>query len=491
MRKTKIVCTIGPASEDSEVFTQLLDAGMNVARFNFSHGTHESHRRAIQQARKLAASRGVVLAILVDLQGPRIRIGQIRPEGILLEPGQTVRVWAGKSSPDSRVGVHFGSHTVAESYQVDLPVTYLGLARDVKPGARIFIDDGRIELSVLRVDDSKVECRVVSGGRVLSSKGVNLPDSSIAQATLTEKDLLDLQFAIEERVDYVALSFVRRPEDILQAKAILDEKQAAISVIAKIERPEAVDHLPAILKAADGIMVARGDLGVEMGPETVPILQKRMIHESNQQQGIVITATQMLESMTSCAHPTRAEVSDVANAIFDGTDAVMLSAETSIGRYPVEAVKVMDRIICATEEEVWLQKRMDPEPWAPSSQSQSFPRAICEAAARAAQAIGATAIVVCSESGRTARLISKYHLHIPIYAFTSDETVRRRMALYSGIIPLTIPPIVDAAARVDEMQRQLQQHDYVQSGDRFVVLSGMISGELGGSHSLKLHEVPC
>ncbi|MCC7213585.1 MAG: pyruvate kinase, partial [Nitrospira sp.] len=347
MRKAKIVCTIGPASDGAVVLDQLIRSGMDAARLNFSHGTHDSHGRAIKTIRDMADRHGVAIAIIQDLQGPRIRVGEI--DGVLeLIAGRRVRL----RTMSLRSGGQIGARTVIDAGTVqDIPVTYQALTRDIRPGAKILIDDGLVELTADRIVDGAVECTVVAGGRVTSHKGMNLPGTVVSAPTLTEKDREDLRFGVAQGVDYIALSFVRGAQDIMAAKELIAECGGDVPVIAKIERQEAVTDLEAILVHADGVMVARGDLGVELGPEAVPVLQKRIIATANRQRRLVITATQMLESMTQHLRPTRAEASDVANAVFDGTDAVMLSAETAVGHYPVEVVQVMDRIIRAAEVE--------------------------------------------------------------------------------------------------------------------------------------------
>jgi pyruvate kinase len=471
----KIVCTIGPASDSPAMLDRLIEQGMNVARLNFSHGSHESHARAIAALRAAAKRRGAAVAILQDLQGPRIRLGALGPDGVALEAGSSVTL---------RVQGPSASMVAAG----DLPVAYARFAQDVKPGARILVNDGLVELVAERVLNAAVVCRVVTGGRVTSHKGINLPGTAISEPTVTEKDRQDLRFGLEQAVDYVALSFVRGPEDVAAARRLILERGADTPLIAKIERAEAVESLGALLDEADGVMIARGDLGVEMGPEAVPILQKRIIREANRRRRLVITATQMLESMTQQPHPTRAEASDVANAVFDGTDAVMLSAETAAGRHPIEAVQVMDRILRAAEAETGMP---DAGPLASPADraARSIPSAMCEAAASAAEATGARAIVVFSESGATAGLMAKQRAAAPIIAFTPAEPVRQRMALYWGVLPLVMPHVAQADARVAEVERRLKQECLAVPGDRIVILSGTLSGQPGGTNSMKLHEV--
>ncbi len=474
MRKAKIVCTIGPASDSPEVLDRLIESGMDAARLNFSHGSQESHGRAVKAIREAAGRRRAAVAIIQDLQGPRIRVGILPAPGLEVFTGQCVRLLSGQSQ--SR----------AQAAADEVPVTYAHLAQDVQPGARILIDDGLVELAVARITGGMVECTVVAGGRITSQKGINLPGTKVSAPTLTDKDREDLRFGIAQGVDYVALSFVRGPDDVVAAKKLITEGGGDVPVIAKIERPEAVACLESLLEEADGIMIARGDLGVEMGPEAVPVLQKRIIAEANHRRRLVITATQMLESMTQHHRPTRAEASDVANAVFDGTDAVMLSAETAVGQYPVETVRVMDRIVRAAEEgtEPSFARRSDAERGAVS-----FPEAICGAASRAAASTDAAAIVAFSESGTTARLMSKQRPPAPIFALTPFEPVRQRMALYWGVIPHTMPQIMQTDERVREAERRLKAEALVATGQRIVILSGTEISRPGGTNLMKLHQI--
>ncbi|MBM4124298.1 MAG: pyruvate kinase [Nitrospira sp.] len=476
MRKAKIVCTIGPASDQPAMLDRLIESGMDVARLNFSHGTHESHGRAVKAIREAAARRQAVVAILQDLQGPRIRVGALADGGIALVPGRTVRLLTGRSQ--------------AKPSAEDIPVTYENLGRDVRPGARILIDDGLIELAATAVSDEAVTCQVLVGGTVKSHKGLNLPGTSVSASTLTDKDRADLRFGVGQGVDYVALSFVRGPQDVTAARQLIAEYGGDVPVIAKIERPEAIEHLEALLDEADGVMIARGDLGVEMEPEAVPLLQKRIILEANRRRRLVITATQMLESMTHQATPTRAEASDVANAVFDGTDAVMLSAETASGRFPVEAVRVMDRIVRAAEAGVDTPK---PSPVLRRAEAAaervSFPEALCAAACSAAAATEARAIVIFSESGATGRLMSKQRPVAPIIAFTPFDTVQRRMALYWGVMPHRMPRIARTDERMLEVDRRVKAEGLAGAGDRLVILSGTLVDQPGGTNTMKLHAV--
>ncbi len=483
MRKAKIVCTIGPASDRPELLDQLIQSGMDSARLNFSHGTHESHGRAIKAIREAADRRGMAVAIIQDLQGPRIRVGELPESGLTLIADQRVRLQTILLKSGGQIGAKTATKT---GDVVDIPVTYQYLTRDVKPGARILINDGLVELRANQVTGGAVDCTVVMGGRITSHKGINLPGTNVSAPTLTDKDREDLRFGIAQGVDYVALSFVRGAQDIIAAKRLIAECGGDVPIIAKIERQEAITVLDAILDQADGVMIARGDLGVEVGPEAVPILQKRIIAKANRYRRLVITATQMLESMTQHLRPTRAEASDVANAVFDGTDAVMLSAETAIGQYPVEVVRVMDRIVRAAEVETGqgFIRRSQAE-----KGQVSFPEAICTSAWSAAAAIGASAIVAFSEMGMTARLVSKQRPAAPIIAFTPFGPVRRQMALYWGVLPHTMPQISQTDERVHEAERRLKAEGLVKPGQRIVILSGTRIGQPGGTNLMKLHEV--
>ncbi|HLZ33963.1 MAG TPA: pyruvate kinase [Nitrospira sp.] len=482
MRKAKIVCTIGPASDSLAMLDRLIENGMDVARLNFSHGTHESHAAAIRAIRQATERRRTAVAIIQDLQGPRIRVGELPQEGVEVRAGESVRF----TTMLARSGGQLGMQSLTRSPVPEIPVTYQYLARDLQPGARILINDGLIEFLADRITGGTVECTVTNGGTIMSHKGINLPDTRVSAPTLTDKDREDIRFGVSQGVDYLALSFVRGPGDISLARKFVTECGGNQPIIAKIERAEAVTALDAILEQADGVMIARGDLGVEMGPEAVPVLQKRIITEANRRRRLVITATQMLESMTQHLRPTRAEASDVANAVFDGTDAVMLSAETAVGAHPIETVQVMDRIICAAEEGT--------EPgWMPKVEIErgtiSFPEAICTAASSAAESINASAIVAFSELGRTARLISKQRPAAPIIAFTPFEPTRRQMALYWGVRPYTMEQIEQTDARVDEAERRLKIEGLVKTGERIVILSGTRIGQPGGTNLIKLQEV--
>ena len=481
MRKAKIVCTIGPASSSPAILNRLIENGMDAARLNFSHGTHESHATAINAIRNAAAQRGSGVAIIQDLQGPRIRVGLLPKEGIEVNTGQVVRLRTLAQSGE----LHDAQASVPATVP-EIPVTYASLTRDLHVGSRVLINDGLIELQTVRIADDVIECTVIIGGTITSHKGINLPGTAVSAPTLTEKDREDIRFGAEHGVDYVALSFVRGPQDIDAARAVLAEHGINTPIIAKIERAEAVAALDEILEQAEGVMIARGDLGVEMGPEAVPLLQKRITVEANRRRRLVITATQMLESMTQAIRPTRAEASDVANAVFDGSDALMLSAETAIGAHPIEALQVMDRIIRAAEEGaepgVILKRQADLE-------HLSISESTCAAASFAARATDATAIVAFSESGTTARLISKQRPNAPILAFTHAEPIKRRMALYWGVRSFIMLRIGETDPHIREAEQRLKAEGLVNKGDKVVIVSGTMAAQIGGTNLLKLHEI--
>jgi pyruvate kinase len=484
MRRTKLVATIGPASSSPEVLERLLQAGADVLRLNFSHGTQEQHLQVIRAARASAARLDRPLALLQDLAGPKIRTGRMAGGQIELRRGARVTITT-----------DIASEGTAER----ISTTYGPLPRDVKPGERILLDDGKLELRVLATGPDHVDCEVIDGGPLRSNKGMNLPGVTLSTPALTDKDRSDLAFGLENGVDYVALSFVRRARDVEEAKALIAARGLDVPVIAKIEKPQALDELAAILDAADGVMVARGDLGVEIGAEDVPIVQKRIIKGANAAGKVVITATQMLESMIENPHPTRAEASDVANAILDGTDAVMLSGESAIGRYPVEAVETMARIALATEQHGLAEIR-------PRS-----PDLLCEAAAiraaghlrragspitcslarvatTVAEELGCKLIIAFTESGLTARLVAGHRPAVPVVAVTHQELVCRRLALWWGVLPVRSAPNENTDALLAAGEAQLKARGLVCAGDTVLMLSGH-SAAAAATNMLRVHEV--
>jgi pyruvate kinase len=469
MRRAKVICTIGPSSRSPEMLEKMIGAGMNVARLNFSHGAYPEHAEVIGHLRA-RSDRLAPVSILQDLQGPKIRCG-------IIKSGSTALVKGAQTTITTR-----SIEGTAERFST----TYEALPRDVKRGDHILIDDGLIELRVLDTTDADVRCEVVEGGELKSNKGINLPNVSVSAPALTAKDREDLQFGIAQRVDYVALSFVRCPEDVLEAKRIIADAGADIPVIAKLEKPEALHCLDGIIQVSDGVMVARGDLGVELPPEQVPVLQKRIVREANEARKPVIIATQMLESMTNEPRPTRAEASDVANAILDGTNAVMLSGETAVGKYPVETVEMMSRIVQHTEEVLRARWRLRERDFRLQAH---FPEAICQAAAVAAVELGVRALVGFTHSGNTARLLAAFRPTVPIIVFTPHETVYRRLSLFWGVTPQRLRPVSNTDELIREVDRALLAGGFAAPGD-VIVLACSAPVAVGGSTNwLMLHHV--
>ncbi len=463
--RAKILATLGPASESPEVIAALIDAGADAFRLNFSHGRAEGHAAAVKTIREVAGDRPI--AIVADLQGPRIRIGRLNIP-LLVSEGDEVVLAAGEDAVPPGV----------------LPTTYQALADDVNPNDRILIDNGMIELRVLESHGAVVRCRVLHGGEISSNKGINLPGVSVSAPPLTEKDRADVAVAVAAGVDALALSFVRRADDVEDLRRLLhEEHHADTPIISKIEHAEALDHFDAILAASDGVMVARGDLGVELACEKVPAAQKRIIAQANAAGKPVITATEMLQSMISAPRPTRAEASDVANAILDGTDVVMLSGETAVGSYPVEAVAMMERITLEAE-----QIRHTFRAPVPESSPADFAGAAAHAACSAAEALSAVALVVFTMSGRTARMAAQRRPNARLIALTPSEITRRRMALVWGVESLTLPEVHDADEMVSAADTLLKQHALVQTGDTVVIIGG--AGPLtGATNFTKMHTV--
>src|SRR5260221_7159742 len=456
-RHSKIVCTVGPATRAPRMMDRLLEAGMDVARLNFSHGTHEEHAKNISMLRATAIEHENRIAILADLQGPKIRTGPLAGGGpVLLRTGQRFIITTAKVLGDS----------------TRVNTVFTPLPREVHRGDRILLSDGLIELHVERVSGREVICEVANGGALGEHKGINLPGVKLRVPALTPKDRADLVFALKHGADYIAVSFVRRPEDVLLAKQLIRRAGKDTPVIAKLEKPEAIENLDGILQAADGVMVARGDLGVEMNPERVPVVQKTIIARAREFRRPVITAPQMLESMTQHPRPTRAEASDVANAIFDGSDAVMLSAETASGKYPVEAVGMMARIIEEAEGSI-------PEFARPATEEKlKVAETVAELVCHASRELHMRWIVVFTHSGFTARLISRYRPLVPIAAFSPEAETRRRLALVLGVAPLGIPDLrkVDQLAEISE--KRLLQEKLVRKGDVIAIVAG--GGRGGG-----------
>lgn len=464
-RKAKIVCTIGPASAKREVISLLIKNGMDVARLNFSHGDHDTHKKAIEFIRDISRRYRRPVAILQDLQGIKIRVGLIEDGAVELKKGRTLLL-----IPGDGIG-----------NQKQIFISYPALLKDAKRGDKILLDDGFIQLSVLGKAKNALRTKVIEGGLLRDRKGVNLPGVKISVTSFTGKDQKDLLFGIDMNVDYVAISFVREASDIRKVKEWLKHRKQQIPLIAKIEKPEALHNIEEILSEADGIMVARGDLGVEIPPEEVPLIQKELIYEANKRGKIVITATQMLESMTEHLRPTRAETTDVANAVIDGTDALMLSAETATGKYPVEAVRMMDRIIRYTE-------RMK-ETESSYIRGDIFAEATADAACRAAEDINAKALVAFTQSGFTARLLSKFRPKVPIIALTPDERIKNRVCLYWGVTPkiMKLPKTTDEM--IENVEESLLKERIVKKGDRIVITSSSPLSTKGKTNFMKLHRI--
>jgi pyruvate kinase len=467
IHRTKIVATIGPASDSIAILRKMMLAGMNVARLNFSHGKYEDHAERIKRLRSVSEELDLPLMLLQDLQGPKIRVGDLPAEGILLKEGESLTL------------VPIADYTGQPN---TVAIDYPYVAEEAEPGTQVLLDDGLLELRVETIDGNQVQCQVVAGGLLKSRKGVNFPTLNLRLPSLTEKDKRDLDFGIEQGVDLISLSFVRKPEDIQTLKALLKEKGANIPVLAKLEKPQAIANLTAIVDECDAIMVARGDLGVEMSPEKVPLIQKRIIHLCNQKGIPVITATQMLDSMIHNPRPTRAEASDVANAIMDGTDAVMLSGESAVGDYPIEAVKMLARI--ATEVE-------------PSIQFVNYPpnltddaAAISEALHAIDDAINLQCIVALTETGYTAKLASEERPKAPIIAYTPDPKIYRRLSLNWGVRPVLMQfPKETLEELLPHIEADLIQRNFAVSGDKVLVMGGVPMGKAGGTNFLKIHTI--
>ena len=488
MLRTKIVCTIGPASQDPATLAALMRAGMDVARLNMSHGVHDLHRENVRRIRQLAEELDKPIAILADLQGPKLRVGIMPPEGVPLVAGaKLVLTTAAIAEP-----------ITAEPGRV--PVQYEHLPESVKAGDRILIDDGLIELRVIDVEGREIETQVVTEGTLKSNKGLNLPRASLSIPAITEKDREDLKFALEVQVDAVALSFVRSAAEVLDLKdqiRALSPEGRSTPVIAKIEKPEAVDNIDEVIAAADGIMVARGDLGIEMSTEAVPMVQKMIIRKCNQAGKPVITATQMLDSMIHNPRPTRAEASDVANAILDGTDAIMLSGETAAGKYPVLAVETMARIACETE----LAQAALPRHGLAGRGIQTEPRrelTISDAVAHAtigtaadlnAAAFHVAAIVAPTASGQTARTIARFRPDCSIVAVTPDPVIQRRLVFVWGVYPVLAPRSNNTDQVLSDAIEAAQQSGYVSKGDVIVITVGSAAWSVGTTQMMKVHVV--
>jgi pyruvate kinase len=472
MRRAKIICTIGPASNSPDVLREMIEAGMDVARLNFSHGTHEQHRETYERIRSVSEEVGKPVAILQDLQGPKIRVGQFAEGPVILENGDEFTVTTRDVEGDASI----------------VSTTYGGLPRDVEVGDTLLLDDGLLRLEVTEVTQKDVVTRVLVGGKLSNNKGINLPTSKVSAPSLTEKDKRDLKFGIDLGVDYVALSFVRSALDIHQLQALLpDENRQRIKVISKIEKPQAIGELDDIISVSDGIMIARGDLGVEMPPQEVPMIQKKAINQAASLGRLSITATQMLESMTENPRPTRAEASDVANAIMDGSDAVMLSGETAIGEYPVESVRMMANIIEEVERSDMYRDSPSPEFL---EHLKTFPNAVSRSAAIAGDELTVDGIVVLTWSGSTARLLMTYRPSKPIIACTPSPRVRNQLALFWGVEPYLIEMMDNTNMMLERVEELMVQERGATSGDEVIVVMGSPTGEHTETNLIKFHRIP-
>ncbi len=469
MRKTKIVCTLGPACDTQEKLEALIMAGMNVARLNMSHATHEYHAGLIRNIRYVSEALDAPIGILMDLQGPKIRVGTIREKAIL-EPGRkfilTTRDVAGNSE--------------------EVTVPFKELPRSVAPGQTLLLDDGLIELKVEEVSGTDITTQVVRGGELKEHKGINLPQSTVRTRSITEKDIDDLAFGIEQGVTMVAMSFVRTPQDVLDLRKIIEDSQAELPIIAKIEKYEAVRNIDGIIDAVNGIMVARGDLGIEIPMAEVPIAQKMIISKCNAKAIPVITATQMLDSMIRNPMPTRAEATDVANAVFDGTDALMLSGETAFGEYPVKSVETMALIAEYTESSSYYKHAIAAKTPPPSV---SITDTVALATTDAARNLRAQAIITATQTGYSAKKVSKYKPQMPTYAVTNDRNVMDRLTLSWGIFPVHIgkPPNLDSL--IDESVNACLKKEYIKNGDLIIITAGILTGIPGGTNIMKIHVV--
>ncbi|WP_334075878.1 MULTISPECIES: pyruvate kinase [Paenibacillus] len=471
MRKTKIVCTIGPSSESLDNTKKLIMAGMNVARLNFSHGDFEEHGNRIKTIRQASEELGKSIAILLDTKGPEIRTGKLKEEPIELVQDEFITLTTEEILGDKD----------------RISITYQELPGDVEVGSTILIDDGLIGLTVVDIQGTEIKCRIVNGGTIKSKKGVNVPGVNISLPGITEKDANDIIFGIEQGIDFIAASFVRKASDVLEIRQLLESHNAThIQIISKIENQQGVDNLDEILEVSDGLMVARGDLGVEIPAEDVPLVQKRMIEKCNRVGKPVITATQMLDSMQRNPRPTRAEASDVANAIFDGTDAIMLSGETAAGKYPVESVLTMSRIAEKAESALEYREMFIKQS---NAQQTTVTEAISQAVANSALDLNAKAIITSTETGYTARMVSKYRPKAPIIAVTTEDQTLRRLALNWGVTPVKGQLATSTDEMFDNAMKGGLDSGLVKEGDLVVITAGIPLGRSGSTNLVKIGQI--
>ncbi|WP_084478628.1 pyruvate kinase [Nocardia jejuensis] len=467
MRRTKIVCTLGPAVSSEDRIRELVESGMDVARLNFSHGEHSDHADNYKKVRQASDLLGRAVGILADLQGPKIRLGRFLEGKTVWATGEEVRI-----TVDEIQGTHDRVST-----------TYKQLAQDAKAGDRLLVDDGKIGMTVVRVEGNDVVCRVTEGGPVSNNKGVSLPGMDVSVPALSEKDIEDLEFALNLGVDFIALSFVRSPSDVELVHEIMDRVGRRVPIIGKLEKPEAIDNLEAIVLAFDAVMVARGDLGVELPLEQVPLVQKRAIQMARENAKPVIVATQMLESMITNSRPTRAEASDVANAVLDGADAVMLSGETSVGDYPIETVRTMARIVHAVESE--SSTRVPPLTHVPRTK-----RGVISYAARdIGERLNAKALVAFTQSGDTVRRLARLHTPLPLLAFTPNSAIRNQLALTWGTETFIVPSVQNTDEMIHQVDNALLSIGRYKKGDLVVIVAGSPPGTVGSTNMIHVHRI--
>lgn len=471
-RRTKLVCTIGPSTASPEMIERLVRGGMNVVRLNFSHGSHDIHKNSIHSIREISKKTGMDIPILMDLQGPKIRVGRMKGEGALLEQHSYVNLTPEDVEGDGTI----------------IPIDYPNLASDVQTGNTILMDDGLMELKIVKISGDVITARVVNGGFLKTRKGVNLPDVKTSVSAITEKDEKDLEFGLNMGVDFVAISFVRSARDVQNLVSKVRVKGSNAGIIAKIEKPEALSEIDDIIQQADGIMVARGDLGIEISSERIPLIQKDIIKRCKTAGKPVITATQMLESMMNNPRPTRAESSDVANAVLDGTDAVMLSGETAAGKYPIEAVKIIDNI-CRNIESKTDSIYNTLEFIQPEWREKQVVESLSYACVTVGDAVEAKTIAVITHSGTTARRIAKFRPKVPVIAFTESSEVRRQLNLVWGISPIQLDALFDTDTSVKRMEDYLKETGLVKQGDRIVLAAGMPVSKRGSTNMVKVSTI--
>jgi len=476
MKRTKIVCTIGPASEKQGTIEKMIKAGMNIARLNFSHGNYALHGKLIRNIRRAAKKTGAIVAILADLQGPRIRVGDLGSKSIELKNGSEVILTTKKNKLGEKI-----------------PVTYAGLHRDVRPGNRILLADGLMELKVKKVKGNDIYCQVIDGGTITSHKGINLPGVALGLSAISEKDKEDLRFAVKQKVDFVALSFVTTDQEVKNLRQLILKyekelklkKEAPIKIIVKIERGQAIKNFAKILEATDGVMVARGDLGIEMPAEDVPLIQKSLIDKCLAKAKPVIVATQMLESMIQNPRPTRAEVSDVANAVIDHTDAVMLSGETANGRHPVEAVAIMAKIVITTERSTYDDLTIKTK----IKKFKPVEEAIGNMANVLARTTNVRAILVASISGSSGRLVSRYRPEVPIFVSTDNARVKRQLMLSWGLTPFLLPPCHSIEELILRSIDFLKKNNHIKKNHKLIIVAGEPVGKSGVVNLVEIKEI--